>query len=487
MQKLKDLLRGVVREGYRDSELLVKGIKTDSRKVETGDVFIVYKGVSVDGHDFIESAIDGGVVAVIGERKMSLSVPYFRVKNGRLSWARMVSNWYGNPENKLKIIGVTGTDGKTTTVNLIYSVLQVAGKKVGMVSTINAKIGKKDLDTGLHTTSPDPDVLWRFLSLMVEEKVGYAVLEVTSHALEQERFGDIKFDVGVLTNLAHDHLELHGSIDEYMKAKGKLFEKSEVSVLNMRSKRKEYFKKVSRGEVKEYDFTKEVRKITYSGLKEGEIKQRGEMRYKEKWLEIETGLLGDYNWENILAAGKVGESLGIESGDFKRGVEKIEQLRGRLEMIENKRGIKAMVDFAHTENALREVVGLVKMRLLRKREKIIVVFGCNGERDRSKRAPMGKVACELADVVIVTTEDPRKESVDQIFKDIKEGCVKAGGVLGESYFREDDRGKAIEMGMKMAKEGDWVLCLGKGHEQSMNIGGIEENWDEVEKVKEFLK
>jgi len=487
VRKLKDLLGGVVGGECKDGGLLIKRIKTDSRKVEAGDVFIAYEGVFIDGHDFIESAINKGAVVVVGERKMSLSVPYFQVEDGRLAWARMVSNWYGNPERKLKIIGVTGTDGKTTTVNLIYSVLRAAGKRTGMVSTINAKIGKEDLDTGLHTTSPDPDVLWRFLNLMVEKRMEYAVLEVTSHALEQKRFGNIKFDVGVLTNLTHDHLELHGNIQKYMKAKGKLFEKSEVSVLNFRSNGKEYFKNMSKGEVKEYDWKREVRKVVYSGLKEGKTKQRGEIRYGSEWLEIETNLLGDYNWENILAAGKVSESLGIRSGDFKEGVEKIKRLKGRLELIKSKKGINVMVDFAHTENALKEVIGLVKEKLLEKGKKIIVVFGCNGEKDRSKRALMGRVACELADTVIVTTEDPRRESVDQIFEDIERGCVKGGGVLNENYFREDDREKAIKMGIEMAKKGDWVLCLGKGHEQSMNIDGVEESWDEVEKVKEILR
>lgn len=486
MKKLKDLLDGVVEGKCKNNDLSIGGIKTDSRKVDRGDIFIAYKGVVVDGHDFIESAIDKGAVAVIGGKKMRLSVPYFQVKDGRLAWARMVSNWYGNPENKLKIIGVTGTDGKTTTVNLIYSILQVAGKKVGMVSTINAKIGKKDLDTGLHTTSPDPDVLWKFLDLMVKEGMEYAVLEVTSHALEQERFGDINFDVGVLTNLTHDHLELHGSIEEYMKAKGKLFEKSEVSVLNFRSNGKEHFKKMSKGRVKEYDWKKEMRKVVYSGLKEGKIKQRGEIRYGSGWLKIETSLLGNYNWENILAASKVVESLRIGGDDFKKGVEKVSRLVGRFEMFGNKKGINVVVDFAHTENALKGVIGLVKEKLLKEGKKTIVIFGCNGERDKSKRAPMGKTACELADVVIVTTEDPRKESVNQIFKDIEEGCVKGGGVLDKNYFREDDRGRAIEMGIKMAKKGDWVLCLGKGHEQSMNIGGVEKSWDEIKMVKSYL-
>lgn len=447
MVKLKRILKGLGLDKVPDIEIDL--ITPDSRKVKPETVFVAYSGVGVDGHAFVDQAIKAGAVAVVGERDLSLPVPYFKVENGRLAWAKMVANFYGNPEKKLKFIGVTGTDGKTTTANLIYQMLLAGGKKVGLVSTIGVKIDDRQIDTGLHTTSPDPDVLWKFLDRMVRAGCEYAVLEVTSHGLEQKRFGEIGFKVGVLTNVASDHLELHGTRKNYLKAKAKLFERSKVSVLNRRSWGLPFLKTRAGGKV-----------ITYAGR--------------------------DYVEENILAASKAAEVLGISRAAIERGIKNLGQLPGRFEWVENDRGLNLIVDFAHTEQGIKAVLGRV-CQMRREGERIIVVFGCNGERDQSKRAPMGEAACRLADLAVVTTEDPRKEPVEQIYKQIEQGCLAAGGILGKTFFREDDRRKAIDMAInKLARRGDWLLFLGKGHEKSMNIGGVEHPWDEVEVIKEML-
>ncbi len=484
--KLGELLRGITDENVADIE--AGKVVSDSRKIEKGDVFVAYKGVAIDGHEFVQQAIDKGVVAIVGEKALkNLSVPYFRVKNGRLAWAEMIANWYGNPQRKLKIIGITGTDGKTTTTNLIYQILKYAGKKVSMTSTINAVIGDQYYDTGLHTSSPDPDKLWELLDKMVKNGDEYAVLEATSHGLAQERFGDIQFEIGVLTNLAHDHLEFHKTIDEYAKSKAKLFENSETSVLNKQSPYFEFFKDKAKNRVMSYDREVESKKPSYFS-ESSVFKQRFEIKYKDEWIEIVTPLLGDYNVDNILAASKVASTEGISKEDFKKGVEQMEGLRGRLEVVENKRGFSTIVDFAHTEQGLRSVLTLVKKYLAKDGQKIIVVFGCNGERDRSKRAPMGKAACELADAVVITTEDPRKENIDQIFSDIESGCLEASGERDKTYFRVDDRRQAINFAVNnLARARDFVLFLGKGHEQSMNINGTETPWDEVSEVKNILQ
>lgn len=434
-------------------------VQTDSRKVKKGDVFVAYKGVSVDGHDFIDQAIENGAVKVIGERDLNLKVPYQRVENGRLAWAQEVAKFYKNPETKLKIIGVTGTDGKTTTTNLIYQILKAAGKKVGMVSTINAIVGDKKIETGLHTSSLDPDELWKILAQLVKQKTEYVVLETTSHGLAQDRFGKIIFEVGVITNLAHDHLEFHKTIDEYAKAKAILMAKSKISVINNQINQKEIFVNAARGNVIFYD------------LKSDDLN------------DIKTSLQGDYNKENILAAIKTAEVLGIDREATRRGIANLKNLKGRFEMVPNKLGINLVVDFAHTEQGLKNVLSLVRKEKLEKGRQLVVVFGCNGERDRSKRAPMGKVASELADRVIITTEDPRKERVDQIFSDIELGCLQT---RKNNYERVDDRKEAIKMAIGLAKKGDWVLFLGKGHEQSMNFKGVETPWNEVEVVRESL-
>lgn len=472
--------------GAENWEKPIKGIKVDSRKVGRGDIFVAYKGVDVDGHDFIEDAIKKGAVAVVGEREINnLKVPYFEVRNARLAWAKMVANWYGNPEKKLKIIGVTGTDGKTTTAWLVYQILTSAGRRVGLVGTIGAMIAGREYDTGLHTTSPDPDVLWSLLNKMVKEGMEYVVLEATSHALAQRRFGEIEFEIGILTNIGRDHMELHKSMDAYMRAKGRMFKRSKIAVLNRNDKNFTFFRRMASGKVAAYNRKTEIQNVEYK-YNRGEMWQRFEMNYLGHWIKVKSWLLGDYNLDNILAASKAALLLGVKEEELVEGIRKLKSLPGRFEIVRNNRGIKVVVDFAHTEQGLRAVLGLVE-RVKKEEAKIIVVFGCNGERDRGKRAPMGEAAVEMADRVIVTAEDPRRESMDEIFSDIERGCVKAGGELGEDFLREDDRGKAIKMAIDEAKRGDWVLVLGKGHEKSMNIGGVEEKWSDVKAVKRNLK
>lgn len=439
----------------------IRGIKTDSRKVERGDVFIAYRGVDVDGHDFIEKAIEKGAVTVVGEKELNLPISYIRVENGRLAWARMVARWYRNPEKNLRFVGVTGTDGKTTTTNLIYQILKADGRKVMMISTVFAMIGEKKIETGLHTSSPDPDEVWKLLDEAVKEGVTDVVLEVTSHALDQDRFGEIEFEAGVLTNFAHDHLDYHKTIENYALAKAKLFERSKISVLNGGANQLDLFRKSAMGKV-----------VLYKG---------------EEAKGIKTSLVGEYNRENIAAAMAVAKELGIRLRTTKKGIQKVKNLPGRFQEIKNDLGKNIIVDFAHTEQGIRNVLKMVRRTLIDKSAKIIVVFGCNGERDRTKRAPMGRTAIEFADKVVVTTEDPRRESVDQIFRDIEMGILVGGGRFGDNYFREDDRMKAIGMAIhKLAGKGDFVLCLGKGHEQSMNIGGVELPWNEAEMVKNLI-
>lgn len=467
-------------------DINIVGITPDSRKVGKGTLFLAYIGVDVDGHDFVDQAISSGAVAVVGERKLVLPVPYFQVSNGRLAWAKMVANSYGNPEKKLTIIGVTGTDGKTTTANLIYQMLLSAGIKAAIVSTIKAIIAGKEFDTGLHTSSPDPDILWEWFSQIAKAGQTHVVLETTSHGLAQYRFGDIEFDVGVLTNLTHDHLEFHKTLESYREAKGKLFESSDVSVINKSSEYFDLFASKAVGSVVTYDVREEVKSVKYIEIG-SEIIQEFELYTGKFFRKIKTKLLGEYNLENILAASKVASALGVTEKAVVEAVEKFEVLPGRFQIVPNKRGFRTIVDFAHTEQGLESVIGLVRNNLRKGEEKIIVVFGCNGERDQTKRFPMGRTACELADLAVVTTEDPRREPVEQIYKQVEGGCLAAGGVIDKTFFREDDRARAINLAVnRLARKGDWILFLGKGHEKSMNIGGVETPWSEVGQIIKSL-
>ncbi len=485
MRVLGDLLVDVeVLSKESLGEIEVGAVKTDSRDVEEGDLFIAYKGVETDGHEYIKQAIEKGVKAVLGEKDMELDVPYIQVENGRLAWARIESAWHEQPEKKLKMIGVTGTDGKTTTVSLIYNILQAAGKKVGMLSTIEAKIGEKARSTGLHTTSPNPKVFFKFLSEMVEAGLEYAVVEVTSHALVQDRFGDSQFEVGVITNIASEHLDLHKSKEEYRKAKLKLVNKSKKAVLNMRIAGLEKLE-VEKEKLILFDRRREVSETEYVELEE-KVYQQFEMMYENEWRVFKSQLLGEYNQENILAASKIAELLGIEVDKVQMGVGKLAKVEGRFEKVANDKDLHVVVDFAHTAQSMWQVLKLVREEFLEEGNRIIVVFGCAGERDASKRRPMGQVAVALADLSIITAEDPRSEKMDEIFKEIEKGCKMARGKKGKDYIREDDRREAIKRAILEANEGDWVMILGKGHEQSLNLGEGEMPWSDVETAEEVL-
>lgn len=487
VKPLSEIAEGLVNKKILQNykTLRVKGISHDSRKTKRGEVFVAMRGIDVDGHNFIPEAIKKGAFVVFGEKNLEPPIPYFKVENGRLAWAQLLSNWHGKPEKKLKIIGVTGTDGKTTTVNLIYHLLKVNREKVSMISTVNAVIGKKVYNTGFHVTTPDTDMLWDFFSNMVKDKTKYAVMEVTSHSLDQSRFGEVDFDIGILTNITQDHFEYHKSFEQYKKAKAKLFEKSKLSILNKNARAYTFFKREATGQVLSYDINKDCKniKLFYQNNK---IKQEFDLRYKNKWIHLISGLPGNYNIENILATAKVGEILGINSSVFTDSIKTFQTVKGRFEFVVNKRGINILIDFAHTENALKNVLTLVG-KIKPKNSNIIAVFGGNGNRDKLKRRPMGKVATRFANKVIITSEDPRSENPDQIFKMIAKGCKDAGGIFNKNFFRVDDRKKAIDFAInRLARKGDWVLLLGKSHEKSICVRTVETPWDEFEAAKESL-
>ena len=483
---LKRLVKGTSPVSTKGISLKINGLTDDSRKVKPGNLFLAYEGVDVDGHSFIPEAIKRGAVAVVGEKPLKLSVSYVQVKDGRLALAQMWSNWYDNPEKKLKVIGVTGTDGKTTTATLIYELLKAAGLKPGLISTVAARVGDTNLDTGFHTTSPDQDIFYGLLKKMVQAHCRYAIAEVTSHALAQKRYGNLNYEFGVLTNLAHDHLDYHGTLKNYRDAKGILFTQSKTSILNRKSLGYSYFRKVSRGQSFTYDRTKEIKDVGY--LTHGsKVIQHFKVRYSGKWLDLKTRLLGDYNQENILAALKVAERLHLSPGLVQKTIATFRPPQGRFQVIPNNRHLHVIVDFGHTEQGIAAILSLVRKHLMKEKERSIAVFGANGQRDRTKRPGMGHVASKLADFVVITHEDPRNEDPGQIYEDIARGCRKGRGVLDKSYFRLDDRTRAINFALnKLARPGDWIVILGKGHEQSMNIKGTEYPWSDIKVTKQIL-
>ncbi len=468
-------------------ETRITGIAWDSRKVQPGDAFFALTGESVDGHDFIESAVAKGAAAVIGTRPSKpLSVPYVQVKgDDREALAKFSAAFYDHPSQKLVVIGVTGTDGKTTTTNLVYHILRTAGIKAGMISTVNAVIGNETLDTGFHVTTPESPDIQRYLSRMVEAGLTHAVLETTSHGLAQKRVAEVDYDLAGVTNVTHEHLDYHHDYQGYLSAKGKLFEMlsagksnkgvEKTAVLNKEDESYPYLSAIT-----------QARKISYSLSQDADLWADGientpsELRFQVhgcgEVFSIRTPLIGRYNVFNSLAAiGLTWVGLNIPLLVVQTAFASVPPVPGRMERIELGQDFLAIVDFAHTPNAIQQA--LLTARELTK-GKVMAVFGSAGLRDVQKRKLMPEIAVGLADEVILTAEDPRTESLDAILADMAEGAEQGGGKEGVNFWREPDRGRAARMAVAKAKPGDLVILCGKGHEQSMCFGQVEYLWDD---------
>ncbi len=487
LSQLVAALPGVIRFSGGDPD--ITRITSDSRQAAPGALFVAYPGVSVDGHRFIPGAIERGAAAIVGQTAGPVSnLPYVQVSDSREALAHLAACWHGFPARKLVMIGVTGTDGKTTTVNLIYSILTAAGLNAGMISTVNAMIGGQTFDTGLHTTTPDAPDVQKYLAQMVEAGQTHCILETTSHGLEQHRVDACEFDVGVVTNITHEHLDLHGSFEAYRAAKVRLFE------MTARASRKGIPKvAVLNADDPSYDFLRQIRaefELSY-GMTTCALVSTLEVAYKPDVtrfvavtpagrIPLESPLLGQHNVYNILAAVSVGLALKLPVGVIQRGIKSLQAIPGRWERIDAGQDFLAVVDFAHTPNALEHVLHTARQMTP---GQVIVVFGSAGLRDVDKRELMGRVAGKLADKIVVTAEDPRTESLDDISAAIARGVQAEGRIEGQDFWRIGDRAEALRFAVKLARRGDVILACGKGHEQSMCFGMTETPWDDRQALR----
>lgn len=476
-----------------EEKIVLTGISIDSRKVEKGNLYLAIPGTRVDGHDYIEAAVKNGAAAVAGSdpslRYRNLPVPYLQIENSRESLAHLTAAWYGYPARKLIVIGVTGTDGKTTTVNLIRQILLATGFQTGLISTVNAVIGDQTLDTGFHVTTPEALDVQRYLARMVEAGITHVVLEATSHGLAQKRVAACEFDMGVVTNITHEHLDFHGDYQGYLDAKAELFRLISVSkkksaphtklaVLNKDDDSYPSLKKVvgdtgvkmiDYGITSAADYQAENIQPDPAGLR-FTVERAGQK------VEFQTSLIGDYNVSNCLAALALCiEGLGIDWQNAVEGIKNLSGIPGRMEYLNLGQGFSAIVDFAHTPNALKRVL-IAAREITPKR--LIVVFGSAGLRDKGKRRLMAEVSAELADISILTAEDPRTESLDGILQEMADGVISKGGIEEQGFWRIPDRGEAIRFALQLAKPEDVVMVCGKGHEQSMCFGETEYPWDD---------
>lgn len=502
---LSTLLEDVAVVGVSgDAATPVRGLTHDSRLVQPGWLFVAYQGVYRDVHQFIPDALANGAAALLverpiadlrGEHEFDADTVVVQVRDARLARGLVAAALYNHPTHDMAVFGVTGTDGKTSTTLLTHAMLSAAGCKTGAVSTVNARLGREETDTGLHVTTPEPEDLQGYLALMRKEGVEAAVLEVTSHGLHQHRVAGVDFDVAVLTNITyHEALEYHGTFEAYREAKAMLFRALQASrarpdlpktaVLNASDPSFAHFRKIPAARTITFsatspaDFRAEDISHSPSGLEFTAATPEGRVRVSSK-------LLGSYNAANCLAAMAASSCLGAKRAEWEQGVAAVDQIPGRMEVVDEGQPFMAIVDFAHTPNALSSALATAH-ELVGPVGRVIVVFGCAGLRDPGKRLAMGRHAGELADLTFITAEDPRTEELPVILESVAQGVMEAGGEEGKTFWIVDDRFEAIRRACATARDNDVVLVCGKGHEQSMCFGETEYPWDDREALRAAL-
>lgn len=477
--KLLDLLKGVsyqLLSGELEKE--INNIQYDSRKIEVDDLFVCLTGFEVDGHNYANKAIEAGAKVIICEKNIDIKendVTVLLVKEGRKALALMAANYYGHPTRKLKLIGATGTNGKTTTVYLLKSILEKAGKKVGLVGTIANYIGDTKIKS--ERTTPESLELQKLFKDMVEADCEYCVMEVSSHSLYLDRVYGCEFEIGIFTNLTRDHLDFHKSFDNYYDAKFKLFERSKACVINVDD---DFGYRVLR-DVEKLE-NKEIK--TYSIKNESDFKasdlmlKEGDIHFKINGEEFNSVLPGEYNVYNALGAIGAVSILGIDKELMRKGLLDV-VVPGRCERIGYKYDIPydIIIDFAHTPDGLKNILETLKGFT---KNRLIAVYGCGGDRDKVKRAELGRIGTELADLAVITSDNPRDEDPMAIIREIVAGIKKS------NYLAIENRVEAIKLALGMAEEGDVIVLAGKGHEnyQIVNEGVI--HFDEREIVDDIL-
>lgn len=480
---LKSLLKGLDYEVIRGNcESKVQNIRYDNRKIETGDVFVCIKGFKVDGHTFISDAIKRGASAVIVQEdiKIKEDITIIRVKDTRKALAIMSSNYFENPKDKLKIIGITGTNGKTTSAFIIKSILEKNGFMTGLIGTIANYIGNKKVDA--VRTTPESYELHELFKDMVDSGVEYCVMEVSSHSLELDRVYGIQFEEGIFTNLTRDHLDFHKTFENYYNAKFKLFERSNHSIINLDYPYGERIvKDIKEGFIKTKTSTFSIDKD--SDFKAFEIKSHSNgSEFKvnlESIEEFSINIPGEYNIYNSLGCIICAYNLNIPTEKIKEGLRDV-VIPGRCELVAKEKNLpySIIVDYAHTPDGLENILRTVKAFT---KNRMISVFGCGGDRDKIKRPQMGIIGCELSDIAIITSDNPRSEEPMDIINDI----VKP--LSYDNFLIEVNRKEAIKKAIKIAKDGDVIVIAGKGHETYQILKDETIHFDEREIVYDILE
>lgn len=481
MAKLKELLLALEeKKVYGETEIEILGVAVDSRKVKTGSIFIAIKGLKENGISYTEEAIAKGAVAIVSDHPINVPVTNIVVPETRIAAAQLANAFYCRPSQELKLIGITGTNGKTTISYLAEAVLNQAGKPTGVIGTIGYRVGGKVLPAAI--TTPDACQLQELLRNLVNQGISTAVLEVSSHALALHRVDGCQFHTIVFTNLSRDHLDFHKTPEAYFQAKERLFKdfSAEVTIINVDDPIAGNLIKLARGELITYGIEKEA------DLKATDIKLRLQgtsfrMRSKRGALDINLKLIGKHNVYNALAAAGIGLTQGIDLPTIKEGLGRVPGIPGRGELIEEGQDFTVIVDYAHTPDALEKILtSLVCLQPVR----IITVFGCGGDRDRTKRPQMGEISTHLSTHTFITSDNPRSEDPLTIALDIEVGIKRAGR---SNYEVVLDRREAIKKALTLARSGDLVLIAGKGHENYQIFRDQKVHFDDREVTRQLLR
>jgi len=480
---LRDILYKVsIRSVSGSTDIEVKDIQIDSRKVQPGTVFIAIKGAAADGHQFIEKAIESGATAIVSETALSPreGVTLLQVENSAAAAGYIANNFFGQPSSKMKVVGVTGTNGKTTIATLLYKLFSALGYKCGLLSTVDNHIGEKVMPA-THTT-PDAISLNRLMKQMADEQCTHVFMEVSSHAISQHRITGLEFDGGIFSNITHDHLDYHKTFDEYIRVKKAFFDglpSSAFAISNADDKRGAVMLQNTSARKYLYslktlaDFKGKIIENSLAGLV---------MSVNDQ--EVHFRLIGEFKAYNLLAVYGAAICRGEDKHEVLRCLSVLAGAEGRFDyMVSAKDRLIAIVDYAHTPDALLNVLATIK-KLKRGFEQVITVVGCGGDRDKTKRPVMGEVACEHSDKVIFTSDNPRSEDPVQIIRDMEEGLPAAAK---RKYLSITDRKEAIKTAISLAGPEDIILVAGKGHEKYQEIKGVKNHFDDKEVVREMFE
>lgn len=460
----------------------IGSITFDSRDIEEGAVFVAVKGSAVDGHTYIEKAILNGAVAIVCEdlpEKIIEHVTYVQVKDSAEALALLAANYYGNPSEEIMLVGITGTNGKTTTTTLLHELFQGMGFKVGLLSTVVNKIGSREIPA-THTT-PNPVALNALLREMVEEGCSHCFMEVSSHAIHQKRIAGLNYDVAGFTNISHDHLDYHKTFKEYIYAKKMFFDglcSDAVAIVNIDDPNGMVMVQNTRARICTYalrtvaDYKVKIVENTFSGLVLN-------INNQELW----TNLIGGFNAYNLLLVFAVAVELGLEEFEVLTGMSRLQSVEGRFEYMRSDTNVIAIIDYAHTPDALKNVLSTIQAVRTRN-EQLITVVGCGGDRDKTKRPVMASISADFSDKVILTSDNPRTEDPEEIIREMQAGISPEKSAKAMSI---TNREEAIKVACSLAQPGDILLVAGKGHEKYQEIKGVRHPFDDFEKVKETLK